>query len=140
MKTPMSEQAQLESYPRRNIEPVQYGANLVFDTAGARKQQNQTSCSPQEDARQRAEETLWCPAKEPVAVIQSRQDQCPNQGVRRIHSERPTDRPELTNVEEARSRQPGDMIRITHARINVSTVNVIPKTQRLSLASFPGHM
>ena len=54
----------LESYPRRNIKPVQYGANLVFDTAGARKQQNQTSCSPQ-DARQRAEETLWYPAKEP---------------------------------------------------------------------------
>ena len=62
MKTPMSEQAQLESYPRRNIKPVQHGANLVFDTAGARKQQNQTSCSPQ-DASQRAEETLWCPPR-----------------------------------------------------------------------------
>ena len=60
MKTPMSEQAQLESYPRRNIKPVQHGANLVFDTAGARKQQNQTSCSSQ-DASQRGEETLWCP-------------------------------------------------------------------------------
>ena len=54
MKTPdESEQAQLESNPRRNIRPVQHGANLVFDTAGARKQQNQTSCSPQ-DASQRA--------------------------------------------------------------------------------------
>ena len=43
MKTPMSEQAQLESYPRRYnyIQPVQHGANLVFDTAGAGKQQNQ---------------------------------------------------------------------------------------------------
>ena len=48
MKTPMSEQAQLESYPRRNIKPVQHGANLVIDTAGARKQQNQTSCSSQD--------------------------------------------------------------------------------------------
>ena len=53
IKTPMSEQAQLESYPRRNIKPVQHGSNLVFDSAGARKKQNQTSCSPQ-DARQRA--------------------------------------------------------------------------------------
>ena len=79
VKTQMSEQAQLESYPRQNIEPVQYGANLVFDTAGARKQLNQTSCSQQE-AKQRAEETLWCPAKEPVAVIQSRQDQCHEPG------------------------------------------------------------
>ena len=58
MKTPMSEQAQLESYPSRYIQPVQHGANLVFDTAGARKQQNQTSCSPQ-DTRQRAEEACW---------------------------------------------------------------------------------
>ena len=38
MKTPMSEQAQLECHPRRNIQPVQHGANLGFDTAGARKQ------------------------------------------------------------------------------------------------------
>ena len=85
VKTPMSEQAQLESYPRRNIKPGQYGANLVFDPAGARKQQDQTSGSPQ-GARQRDEETLRCPAKEPVAVIQSRQDQCPNdrQSDRRI--------------------------------------------------------
>ena len=82
MKTPMSEQAQLESYPRRNIQPVQHGKNLVFNTAGTRKQQNQTSCSPQ-DARQRAEETLWCPTVESVAVIQSRQNQCSNQGLRR---------------------------------------------------------
>ena len=120
MKTPMSEQAQLESHPRRDIKPVQHGANLVFDTAGARKQQNQTSCSPQ-DARQRAEETLWCPTEESDAVVQSRQNQCSDQGVRRIHSERPTDGPELTNVKEARPRQPGDMIRVTHARINVGT-------------------
>ena len=120
MKTPMSEQAQLESYPRRNIQPVQHGANLVFNTAGARKQQNQTSCSPH-DARQRAEETLWCPTESSVAVIQSRQDQCSNQGVRRVHSERPTNRPELTNVKKARPHQPGDMIRVTHARIDVST-------------------
>ena len=41
--------------------------------------------------------------------------------MRRIHSERPTDRPELTNVKEARPRQPGDMIRVTHARIKVGT-------------------
>ena len=68
MKTPMSEQAQLESYPCRNIQPVQHGANLVFNTACARKQQNQTSCSPQ-DARQRAEETLWCPTEESIAVV-----------------------------------------------------------------------
>ena len=68
MKTPMSEQAQLESHPRGDIKPVQHGANLVFETAGARKQQNQTSCSLQ-DARQRAEETLWCPTEESVAVV-----------------------------------------------------------------------
>ena len=60
MNTPMSEQAKLESYPRRNIQPVQHGANLDFNTAaGASKQQNQTSCSPQ-DARQRAGDTLLC--------------------------------------------------------------------------------
>ena len=41
--------------------------------------------------------------------------------MRRIPSERPTDRSELTNVEETRPRQPGDMIRVAHARINVST-------------------
>ena len=99
MKTPMSEHAQLESYPRRNTQPVQHGANLVFNTAGARKQQNQMSCSPH-DARQRAEKTLWCPTEESVAVIQSRQDQCSNQGVRRVHSERPTVRPELTTVKK----------------------------------------
>ena len=120
METPMSEQAQLERYPRRNIKPVQHGANLVFDTASARKHQNQTSCSPQ-DARQRAEETLWCPTEESIAVVESRQNQCSDQGVRRIHSERPTNRPELTNVKEARPRQPGDMIRETHAKVNVST-------------------
>ena len=121
MKTPMSEQAQLESYPRRNIKPVQHGVNLIFDTAGARKQQNQTSCSPQ-DASQRAEETLWCPTEKSIAVlVQSRQNQCSDQGVRRIYSERPTDRPELTNVKEARPLQPWDMIRVTHARVNVST-------------------
>ena len=114
----MSEQAQFGSYPRRNIKPVQHDANLVFDTAGARKQQNQTSCSPQ-DASQGVEETLWCPTEESIAVVQSRQNQCSDQGVRRIHSERPTDRPELTK--EARPRQPGDMIRVTHARVNVST-------------------
>ena len=102
MKTPMSEQAQLESHPRRDIKPVQHGANLVFDTAGARKQQNQTSCSPQ-DARQRTEETLWCPTKESVAVVQSRQNQCSDQGMRRVHSERLTDRPELTNVKVRRN-------------------------------------
>ena len=51
MKTPMSEQTQLESYPRRNIQSVQHGTNLVFNTTGARKQQNQTSCSAQ-DARE----------------------------------------------------------------------------------------
>ena len=119
-KIPMSKQAQLESYPRRYIQPVQHGANLVFNTAGARKQQNQTSCSPQ-DARQRAEEALRRPTEESVAVVQSRQNQCSDQGLRRIHSERPTDRQELTNVIEARPRQPGDMIRVTHARINVST-------------------
>ena len=120
MKTPMSEQAQLESYPRRNIQPVQHGANLVFDTAGARKQQNQMSCSPQ-DTRQRAEKALRRPTEESVTVVKSRQNQCSNQGVRKIHSERPTDRPKLTNVEEARPRQPGDMIRVTHVRVNVST-------------------
>ena len=98
---------------------MQHGANLVFDTAGARKQQNQTSCSLQ-DTRQRAEKALRRPTKESVAVVKSRQNQCSNQGMRRIHSERPTDRPELTNVEEARPRQPGEMIRVTHARINVS--------------------
>ena len=70
MKTPMSEQAQLESYPRRNIQPVQHVANLVFNTAGARKQQNQTSYSPQ-DAGQRAEETT----EESVAVVQTLQNQ-----------------------------------------------------------------
>ena len=83
MKTPMSEQAQLESYPRtarRYIQPVQHGANLVFDTAGAGKQQNQTSCSPQ-DTRQRAEEALRRPTEESVAVVESRQNQCSNQGV-----------------------------------------------------------
>ena len=67
MKTPMSEQAQLESHPHRGIKPMQHGANLVFVTAGARKQQNHTSCSPK-DARLRAEETLWCPTEESVAV------------------------------------------------------------------------
>ena len=112
MKTPMSEQAQLESYPRRYIQPVQHGANLVFDPAGARKQQNQTSCSPQ-DTRQRAEEALRRPTEESVAVVESRRNQCSNQGVWRIHSERPTDRPKLTDVEEARPCQPGDMIRET---------------------------
>ena len=80
MKTPMSEQAQLESYPRRYIQPVQHGANLVFDTAGAGKQQNQTSCSPQ-DTRQRTEEALRRPTEESVAVVESRQNQCSNQGV-----------------------------------------------------------
>ena len=120
MKTLMSEQAQLESYPCRNIQPVQHGANLIFNTVGARKQQNQMSCSPQ-DTRQRAEETLRCPTEKSVAVVQSRQNQCSDQGVRRIHSERLTDRPELTNGKEARPRQPGDMIRETPARIDVST-------------------
>ena len=117
MLTPMSEQAQLESYPRRNIKPVQQGANLVFNTAGARKQQNQTSCSPQ-DTRQRAEVTLWCHTEESIAVVQSRQNQCSNQGVRRIHRERPTDRPELTNMKEARPRQHGDMIRVLGLNVN----------------------
>ena len=41
--------------------------------------------------------------------------------MRRIHSERPTDRLELTNVKEARPRQPGDMIRVTHAKVDVCT-------------------
>ena len=62
MKTPMSKQAQLESHPRRYIQPVQHGANLVLDTAGAWKQQDQTSCSPR-DSRQRAEEALRRPTE-----------------------------------------------------------------------------
>ena len=80
MKTPMSEHAQLESYPCRNIKPVQHCSNVVFNSAGARKEQNQTSCSPQ-DARQRAEEALWCPTEESVTVIQTRQNQCSDQGM-----------------------------------------------------------
>ena len=46
MKTPMNEQAQLESYPRWNIKPVQYGANLVFDTAGAREAAESNELQP----------------------------------------------------------------------------------------------
>ena len=49
---------QLESYPRRNIQPVQNGTNLVFNTAVARKQQNQTSCSPR-DNRPRRHFSAW---------------------------------------------------------------------------------
>ena len=66
-----------------------------------------------------------CPSShQPTRIreVASHQNQCSDQGVRRIHSERPTDRPELTNVKEARPRhQPGDMIHVTNARINVGT-------------------
>ena len=113
MKTPMSEQAQLESYPRKNIQPVQHGTIRISFLVLLVRGNSRIKRSAARRTRDTTEES--------VAVIQSRQNQCSNQGVRRILSERPTDRSELTNVKEARLCQPGDMTRVIQGRINVST-------------------
>ena len=78
MKAPMSEQAQLWKSPSQGHQASVARCESRFRHCWC---EEAAESNKLQDARQRAEETLWCPTEESVTVVQSRQNQCSDQGV-----------------------------------------------------------
>ena len=116
MDATMRENAQLESNPLRDAEPVELPTDGVRHVTFARQLEDESGSSTHHTG-QLSQKIVRCFGKEPIAIIQPRKNEGPDESVACIIGERSTDRTQLTYVKVQCTCQLGDVRCQTQRRI-----------------------